>query len=96
MSATIIKWPDFETWIAWITPRRKRLGKPTERGTVLWFPRVHPIYATRAAAYAASASASAATAKAAQKACGKRATKLKPTKSVYLQKMRETNYGRGK
>jgi hypothetical protein len=43
--ATIIKWPDYETWDAWVTPRRKRLGKPTERGSVLWFPPIHPIYA---------------------------------------------------
>jgi hypothetical protein len=25
--------------------RGKRLGKPTERGSVLWFPPIHPIYA---------------------------------------------------
>jgi hypothetical protein len=43
-TATIIKWPDYETWVAWVTPRRKRLGKPKERGTVIWFPRVHPVY----------------------------------------------------
>jgi hypothetical protein len=41
---SIIKWPDFEAWVAWVTPRRKRLGKPKERGTVIWFPRVHPVY----------------------------------------------------
>jgi hypothetical protein len=84
MSATIIKWPDYEAWDAWVTPRRKRLGKPTERGTVLWFPRVQ-MCTTRAAACAASA----ATTKSARK-------KLKPTKSAYVRKMRETNYGRGK
>ena len=44
-ATTIIKWPDFEAWVAWVTPRRKRLGKPKERGTVIWFPRIHPIYA---------------------------------------------------
>jgi hypothetical protein len=42
---TIIRWPDYETWDAWVTPRRKRLGKPTERGTLLWFPHIHPVYA---------------------------------------------------
>jgi len=45
MGDNIIRWPDYEAWEAWVTPRRKRLGKPTERGTILWFPPVHPIYA---------------------------------------------------
>jgi hypothetical protein len=93
---TTCKWPNYEQWSLWASARRKRIGKIVP-SAVTYLPGASPSDPTpgeiRRAAVVKKKKAKVARAKALAK---EKQRRLKPTKSEYLQRLRNNNYGRGK